>query len=453
MRCALLLVLLCGVGVACGALVDPPNCHAPGEATPGVWSRCDPETDCELCTRNQDGFDFFCCETGSGWLASHILTPMLFYFAFNSVALTALAPALWEVFERWYLGVWRLNAVFFASPNDAETAFASIVGDVLLHGICLGLALGVVMRALFLVPALVPSRARARPDRMYSRYWSVVLFALHSALSALNGLPNDAFTDRRNGLVAYALGYLCCVGAWYVLTGVAGSALEWRHADGARVSEQRRGAFFLAWFAVSAAVLLAPLTSWERVPNDWYQVWLVAVPALLAGLLALLYASFARADTYTGVWVVSVLCYESAVAAAIYDALLDGSHYSVYMWMSMAALALGALLTLLQCWGRYSNATRVPHGNGADALTATALVDDGGAAGGGNQAAGSEREPLATADTLARVMDYSLSGCGADDDHVSNNNGGEVGAARRRRSAAGAAAASNGGLDVSAIAF
>ncbi len=154
--------------------------------------------------------------------------------------------------------------------------------------------------------------------------------------------------------------------------------------------------------------------------------------------MALLYASYTRRDTFTAVWTVAALCFLASVSAAIYDALLAGSRYSLYMWLSAAALALGALLVCVAVWGRYSTTTRVPHGNGTDALTCAGLVDAAGTGG------APDRESLLLPTGADEHGAY-----GGNDDASCNA---ETGAARRRRSAA-VIAVPYGGLDASAMVF
>lgn len=107
---------------------------APSPA-PGVLERCDVFESClPYSSRFQYSLDFFCCETGSGWVAAHSLNPLGVAFFFGSFS-TALAVAFWfEAFEVGVLTLFTSFIIFETRELELETWAGSILGDALIQG-------------------------------------------------------------------------------------------------------------------------------------------------------------------------------------------------------------------------------------------------------------------------------------------------------------------------------
>jgi len=271
---------------------------------PGVTERCNVLESClPYSDRLQYSLDFFCCETGSGWVAAHILNPMGVSVFFGSFA-TALAVAFWfEAFEIFTLAFFGNFIVFETTELGLETWAGSILGDALIQG-GLGALLGYLLRTAFRVPG--PFEAWSIMNA-WLRFKYIGLWLLYSLSFIVLSYVGE--NGEHWGLfVALGIHALLLFGIFPFTTRSAlDEAVVWqirirdykykrtekRHyrvAERLRmehVPESRRWSLFGAWFAINAALASQTTGLYFWAPSDYYQVWTATAVAILLLCLAI----------------------------------------------------------------------------------------------------------------------------------------------------------------------
>ena len=299
------------------------NCRAPAPEFPDIHTRCDKAAECgDYCARNQLSFDFLCCEDGTGWVAAHILNPLLFYMFWQDAAWTALVVLLFEVLEVTFVVLAGGFVIFPTTATELETWAGSLLGDGLAQG-GLGLLLGVLIAYTFRMPPLVSTLARVRaagPGARGRRARYIAYWALQTTLFLLLPWTNAADTVRY-GLYACAGVQLLLLLLLYPRLLFNDWPLDGRLLWGPAADPALGGAGvprggFWAW-ALCVAALSLSTAGWQYLANDWFQVWLTAavlVTLLTAG--ALLRAASER-DGYRVVLFCALYLLVAAAAVAI----------------------------------------------------------------------------------------------------------------------------------------
>jgi len=293
------------------------NCRAPGPEFPDIAVRCDKEAECgDYCARNQLSVDFLCCEDGTGWVAAHVLNPLLFYMFWQDAVWTALVVLLFEVMEIAFLTLAGGFVIFPTTPTELETWAGSLLGDGLLQG-GTGLLFGILITYTWSMPPLVSSvaLARATPGGSARRARYIFFWAFQTAFFLALPWTNAEDTAR------YGL-YLCS-GVHVVLVAflyprllladwpVDGQML-WR---GARNRTVPKGGFY-AWAVVIVALTLST-AGWRYLANDWFQVWLTSAVLLVVYSVQAVSVAARRRDGYMVVTFMALLLILLATGLAI----------------------------------------------------------------------------------------------------------------------------------------
>ena len=293
------------VALAQDAPVNGPIPPAPSPA-PGLLERCDPLQEClPYMSRFQYSLDFFCCETGSGWVAAHVLNPLGVSFFFGSFS-TALAVAFWfEAFEIGTLTLFTSFIIFETSELELETWAGSVIGDALIQG-SLGALLGYMLRTAFRVPG--PFEAWPMMSG-WLRFKYVLLWILYSASFILLSFVGD---EGQNWGLFIAIGVqavLLLVVFPFTTRSSLDQAVVWQtrtrkyvfqhhNTPNYRVAERvivrpvpesRRWSLFVTWFFINVALASQNTGLYNWAANEYYQTWtmivlVIAVLGLIIGL-------------------------------------------------------------------------------------------------------------------------------------------------------------------------
>jgi hypothetical protein len=126
---------------------------------PGVWRRCNKTRDCLVVLPRYEQFstNFLCCEAG-GWVATHIIVPMILYVFTRRATLTLLLTFYWEVIEALFITFDTLFLERKVSSGDGllnDGLFESLAGSLIADAF-IGGALGVFLGFLFVQVTQIP---------------------------------------------------------------------------------------------------------------------------------------------------------------------------------------------------------------------------------------------------------------------------------------------------------
>jgi len=290
-------LLLACAATACAQL-NGPIPEAPKPA-PGTLERCDPFAEClPYSSRFQYSLDFLCCETGSGWVAAHVLNPLGVSFFFGSFA-TALAVAFWfEAFEIGVLTLFTSFIIFDTRELELETWAGSVLGDALIQG-GLGALLGYLLRWAWDVPgpfeawSLMGGWLRAKYIGLWLLYaasfilltfvgengehWGMFGALGIQALLLFVVFPFSTRSRTDNAIVWQRRSY-----KYKTIKTKSGLVRVTASAKTRPVPERDRWCVWTTWFLINAALCSQTTGLYYWAPSDYYQVWTAVAVAVLA---------------------------------------------------------------------------------------------------------------------------------------------------------------------------
>lgn len=299
-------LILLSLIVLGGAL---PNCHdaRPASLTPNLLQRCDKALSCNICERNPEGLDWLCCEDASGWKSAHIVTPLWFYLHFQNAEWTMLLVVIGKIMESAPLAFSGGNMVFI--PTDMAnfgTLNGAIIGDILIQG-NLAIFIGWMICYIFDFPILVSTWYRANLfNKQYIRNWYMIAMTIVLLTFLFIPITNAADTIRYGLYINAATQVLALwvVFPFFVFNGESADELIWKldPTDSESIIYPKGKRYI--WFFCTGAIILALHMAnggWQFLPNDWFQIWLIAVPILATLTLVAIAVGYQRYDYYMAV--------------------------------------------------------------------------------------------------------------------------------------------------------
>jgi len=242
---------------------------------PGVFSRCDRQATCVPfhTKRVQHSLDWLCCEDAKGWVAIHIITPMLLRMFLSNFWYAWFGAFLFEIVECVMLVAFHSFGFTETLDLALETLPGSILGDAFINGF-IGAFLGqlIVMITGFITPWSRVGPMQKTPQLRWLITKYLALFAMLGATTTLVGLGGYEGSDPYLG-VQIAVPVMIIL-YWTVFRWATSTETDLRVVWGSRENLRRRDNAFLYWTVLSLLVF-SQSSGLIYAANDWYQVWLI----------------------------------------------------------------------------------------------------------------------------------------------------------------------------------